>query len=114
MCVCVCVCVFVCVYGEGEYWDLNSGPTTWTTTPPALFCAGFFFFEIGSQELCAQASNCFPSDLCLSSLDILNPLSGQVQQYTAIITARQEVLGKKIKVWGQPQGENLRFYLKNY
>jgi hypothetical protein len=33
-------------------WGLNSGPSPWTT-PPVLFCEGFF--KIASHELFAQA-----------------------------------------------------------
>jgi hypothetical protein len=32
------------------YWDLNSGPTPWTT-PPALFYDGFFWGR-GSRTIC--------------------------------------------------------------
>jgi hypothetical protein len=39
--------LFLFFYLFLQYWGLNSGPSPWTT-PPALFCEGFF--KIGSHE----------------------------------------------------------------
>jgi hypothetical protein len=47
------------------YWGLNSGPSPWTT-PPVLFCDGFF--NSISRTICpGLASNLDPPDLCLLS-----------------------------------------------